>query len=303
MLRSIRSATSDSSLERVRVRTRCFGQLALGLLGGFLEALQGHAVLSKIDAVLPLELFGDPVHDPLVEVVPTQVRVTVGRLDLHYALADLEDGDVEGAAAQVVHGYRLVLLLVQAVGQRGRGRLVDDTQDLEARDGPGVLRSLALAVVEVGGHCDDRLGHLLAQVRLGRLLELAQHQGRDLGRRIHLAPALDARIPVLRLQHLVGHQLDLPEDFVVAPTHEAFDREDRVLWVGDGLTLRHLTHEGIALLREGHHRGGQAAPFLVGDNGGIATFHHRNHRVRRSEVNADHLRHIVFSPVWVSEPP
>ena len=86
------------------------------------------------------------------------MRVAVGRLDLDDAFADLEDRDVERAAAEVVDGDRLVLLLVEAVGERRRGRLVDDAHDLEAGNLPGVLGRLALRVVEVRGHRDDRLG-------------------------------------------------------------------------------------------------------------------------------------------------
>ena len=152
-VRSIRSMTSCSSLARVSVMTRCFGPLAsavmngrlisvcsvldsshLGLLGRLLEPLEGHLVLAQIDAVLLPELVGDPVDDLLVEVVAAQVRVAVGRLDLEDAVADLEDRDVEGAAAEVVDRDRLVLLLVEAVGQRGRRRLVDDPEHLEPGD-------------------------------------------------------------------------------------------------------------------------------------------------------------------------
>jgi hypothetical protein len=71
--------------------------------------------------------------------------VAVGRLHLEHAVADLEDRDVERAAAEVVDGDRLVLLLVEAVGERRRGRLVDDALDVEAGDLAGVLGRLALA--------------------------------------------------------------------------------------------------------------------------------------------------------------
>ena len=72
------------------------------------------------------------------------------------------------------------LLLVEPVGERGGRRLVDDAEHLEARDLAGLLRGLALRVVEVRGHRDDRLGDGVAEVRLGVALQLAQDLGADL---------------------------------------------------------------------------------------------------------------------------
>ena len=155
------------------------GELDLGLLGGFLEALEGHAVLGEVDARVLLELVDEPLHDAAVEVVAAEVGVAVRGLDLEDALAELEDGDVEGAAAEVVDGDGLLLLLVLvvAVGEGGGGRLVDDALDLEAGDLAGVLGGLALGVVEVGGHGDDGLGDGLAEVVLGGLLHLLEDEG------------------------------------------------------------------------------------------------------------------------------
>jgi len=72
------------------------GKLDFGLLGGLLEALQGHAVLGEVDPVVVAQLFDQPVDDPLVPVVAAQPGVAAGRLDLEDPLADLQDGDVEG---------------------------------------------------------------------------------------------------------------------------------------------------------------------------------------------------------------
>ena len=72
------------------------------------------------------------------------------------------------------------LLLVEPVGQRGGGRLVDDPQDVEAGDLAGLLGGLALGIVEVGGNGDHRRRDIAAQVGLGVPLELHQYPGRDL---------------------------------------------------------------------------------------------------------------------------
>jgi len=51
-----------------------------------------------------LEFGHDPVDHALIEIVAAKVRVAVGRLHLDNPVADFEDGDVEGAAAEVVYG-------------------------------------------------------------------------------------------------------------------------------------------------------------------------------------------------------
>jgi hypothetical protein len=50
----------------------------------------------------------------------------------------VEDRDVERAAAEVVDRDVLVLGLAQPVRERRRGGLVDDAEDFQASDGPGV---------------------------------------------------------------------------------------------------------------------------------------------------------------------
>ena len=102
------------------------GQLDLRLLGRLFQALQGELVAAQIDASLFLELVGEVVDDAHVEVFAAEERVAIGRLHLEHAIADLEDRDVEGAAAEIVDGDGLAFLLLQPIGERCRGRLVDD---------------------------------------------------------------------------------------------------------------------------------------------------------------------------------
>lgn len=132
------------------------GQLDLRLLRSLAQTLQGHLVLGEVDAVLRLELVDEPAHDALVPVVATEVVVTGGRADLDDTVADLEQGHVERAAAEVEDQDGLFLLaLVEAVGEGCGGGLVDDAQNVEAGDGAGFLGGLTLSVVEVRGDGDD----------------------------------------------------------------------------------------------------------------------------------------------------
>ena len=110
---------ADGGFERAR-------KFDLRLLRRFGEPLQRLPVFAQIDALIALKFFRHPVHQPLVEIVAAQVRIARSRADFEDAVADIEDRDVEGAAAEIEHHDRFVLLLVETVGERRRSRLVDD---------------------------------------------------------------------------------------------------------------------------------------------------------------------------------
>ena len=84
--------------------------------------------------------------DALIEVVAAQTGVAGGGQNFDDAVADLEDGHIERAAAEVVDHDLLLGFLIDAVGQRSSGRLVDDTLDIQTRDLAGVLGGLTLCV-------------------------------------------------------------------------------------------------------------------------------------------------------------
>ncbi len=220
--------------------------------------------------------------------------VAGGRLDLEHAVADLQHRHVEGAAAEVEDEDRLVGLLVEAIGQRGGGRLVDDALDVQPGDLAGVLRGLALVVVEVRGHGDHRAVDGLAQIRFGVGLQLLQDHRGDLGRRVLLAAGLDAGVAVGSGDDLVGDDRLLLLDFGLLAAHEALDREDRVLRVGDGLALGDGADEPLARGREGDDGGGRATALGVLDHGGLAALEHGHAGVRRAEVDTDGLSHLVL---------
>ena len=295
-LQMLRPVLIGGDERQVDVRFHRRRQLDLGLLRRFLQPLERHAVLAEVDPVGLLELGHQPLDDAVVEIVAAEVRVAVGRLHLDHALADFEHRDVEGAAAEVVDRDRLVLLLVEAVGQRRRRRLVDDAQHVQPGDLAGVLGRLPLRVVEVRRHGDDRVGDRLAEMVLGRLLQLLQDHRRDFRRRILLAARFDPRVAVGRANDGVGHARRLARRLVVLAAHESLDREDRVFRVGHGLALGHLADQPLAVLGDGHHRRRRARAFLIDDDGGLPAFHDGDHRVGGAEVDSDHFAWHIGNP-------
>ena len=192
------------------------------------------------------------LHDDLVEVVAAQVRVAVGGLHFEDAVADFEDGDIERAAAEVVHRDALVgFLLIHAVGQCGRGRLVDDALDVKTGDAAGVLGGLTLRVVEVGRDGDD----------------------------------------VVVRDHFIRYAGDLFLDFVELAAHETLHGEDGVLRVRHGLAFRGLADEAFAVLGESDDGRSRVGAFRVGDDLEGVAVHDGHAAVGGAEVNTENLAH------------
>src|SRR5699024_4404001 len=144
--------------------------------------------------------------------------------DFDDAGGDLQNGHVEGAAAEIIDHDLLALFLVYAIGQRRGGGLVDDALDLQTGDFTGILGGLALGVGEVGGHGDDGLGDGAAEIRLSVGLELLQDHGRDLLGRVFFP---------------------IDGDAVVA-AHLPLDGGDGAGVIGDGLPLGNHAHHPLA---------------------------------------------------------
>src|SRR6267143_146482 len=100
---------------RVWPPTRITSSISVSLTPASLTAmLQGEHVLGEVDALVLLEFGHDVVDEALVEVLAAEEGVAVGGEHLELLLAldvgDLDERDVERAAAQVVDGNLHVLL-------------------------------------------------------------------------------------------------------------------------------------------------------------------------------------------------
>ena len=227
------------------------GQLDLGLFGSLFESLHRHLVAGQVDAVFFLKLFYKVVDQSLVEVVAAQSVVAGSCQNFLYAVAHLDDGYIEGTAAQVVYHDLLIGFFIDAVSQRSSCRLVDDSLYIQASNLACILGCLTLCIGEVCRNSDDRLGDRLAQVSLRVRFELLQdHRGNFLWG--------------------VGFAVD--GNFIVG-AHLTLDRADGAVCVGDSLTFCNLADHALAGLGERNNRWCGARAFRVRNNNRLAAFH------------------------------
>ena len=290
-------------------REHALGALARGAELALRLVVAGEDIL----AALLLVLSRDILRERRVEILAAQMRVSRRGEHGEHAVLDLEQGHVEGTAAEVEHedvlgalhvGARVRgVLLVQAVGERGGGGLVDDAKDVEARDGARVLGLPALRVVEVGRDGDDRLLDGTAQRHLCGFLHLLEHHGGDLlGGEIlglvvnlHLDDGLARRLVLLDGER---HDLDFLLALAELAADDALDVEERALGVLRSLALRRVAHQA-AVVGEGDP--GRRGPVAlgVGEDLRLAVLPHGDAGVRGSEVDADdglderHIRHLA----------
>ncbi|MNC42390.1 NAD-specific glutamate dehydrogenase [compost metagenome] len=202
------------------------------------------------------------------------------------AVAQFQNGHVEGTAAQVINQDGFVAVLFQAVCQSGSCRLVDDPQHFQACDLAGILGGLALAVIEISRNSNNGLSNGLAQICFRVGLQLLENHSRNFLRGI---------VVVVNLFLMVG-------------AHMALDGDDGALRVGDGLALGGFANDTLAVLLEAYNGGSGARPFRIGDNYRFAAFHNGNAGVGSTQVNTDYFTHdygsshIEYILTWTPSP-
>ncbi len=266
-------------------------QLDLGLLGRLDQALKGLGVFAKVEVVLFLELVGQPVDDVLVEVVAAQVGVAGGGLDFEHAVAEFQDGHVEGAAAQVEDQHGFVALALQPVGERGGGGFVDDAQHVETRDFTGLTGGLALRVVEVGRNRDHDVLDLLAELGRGVVDQFTQHFGADLLGGQVLAVDFDTHAAAGAFLDFEGAAGGFLAHFVPTAANKALDGEQGGLRVERGLAAGDLADQAL-LTFVGDNRRRGARALGVDDHFGASAFHDRDDAVGGSQIDSDCFWHV-----------
>src|SRR5882757_5568626 len=154
----------------------------LGFDDRFAYGLDTFRLLPKIDTLIAGNVVERNRDQEVVNVIAAQMGITVGGDDFKNAFMQPENGDVEGAAAEIINCDDAFFLAIEAIGQGGGRGLIDQSQNFQARHASRILRCLPLGVVKVRGHRDHCLGDRGSEIPLRVALKLAQDVGRYFGR-------------------------------------------------------------------------------------------------------------------------
>src|SRR6266581_4468484 len=247
------------------------------------------------------DFVADAALENIVNVVAAEMRVAVGGEHLvDVALAggnQLEDGDVKGAAAEVIHGDAAALLLVEAEGQRGGRGLVDQAQDFEAGEASGVFGGLALRVVEIRGDGDDRALHGLPKKSFRPVAQLAKNERGDFRRRedaFAQAHADDAFAAGINPE---GKDFQLVLNVGDAAAHQALDGIDGAAGLREQTAARGFADDDAAVFVEADDGRTERAAIRAADTLRPARprIEIGDEAVGGAEINADGASHSVAS--------
>ena len=116
-----------------------------------------------------------PLGHGMVEVISPQTRVTAGGQHLEYPPVEAQNRNIEGTATEIEDGVDALGVTIQAIGNGSSGRLVEQTEHVQAGQPCSILGGLPLRVVEIRGHGNDNTGQRTPQGRFRPMRQIAQN--------------------------------------------------------------------------------------------------------------------------------
>ena len=179
-------------------------------------------------------------------------------------IANLDDGNIECAATQVVHHNLLGRAVVQTVRQRSTRGFINNTQYIQAGNTTCIFGCLTLRIVEISRYRDNGIGNIPTQILLGISAHFTQDHGRDF---------------------LGSERLPVHAGFPLT-THMALNRRNCSVGIYRCLPLSDATHQAFAFFRKGHYARRGSLPFRIGDNGYAAALHSCHAAIGGTEIDS-----------------
>ena len=116
----------------------CRRKGAPGTLASGTETTEGTRVRRYVLLVFVFELLDEQVDETIIETLPSEMGITSRGLENTFV--DSQKGDIESFTSKIENKNVTFPtdFLVEAIGDSGSGRFVDNSKDIETGDGPSI---------------------------------------------------------------------------------------------------------------------------------------------------------------------
>jgi hypothetical protein len=258
------------------------------------ESSHSSGVFSDVVTSLSEEVASAEFDKLVIEIFTSQVSISGSSLDFEDTILNGEEGNIESTTSEIEDQNILFTstFLIKTVSNSSSGGFVDDTEDVETRDGTSILGGLSLRVVEVSGDSDDSILNRLVKESFSSFLHLQENHGGDLFSVEFLGLTLElnnnAWLLVWASFDFKGPQLDilLDDRVVELSSDKSLGIENSVNWVSSNLILSGITDKSFSI-SETNVRWGGSVTLIVGDDFNSVVDPNSDAGVGCSEINTN----------------
>lgn len=233
-------------------------KLDIGILGRLIEEMKGKIVVIKVDENLIIEIGKKILEKKNIEVLKEKESVEIGGIKLKKEVEDLKKRKVESKEEKVIERDGIELDIVEKIGKRRRGRIVDDEKKLKKGDIEGIIGGMKMGVVEVGRKSDEGMSKGLEKVGLRSLINIMKDNGGDMRRRIFIEVKIEKGIEIVEIEDIVRKKIIVIGEnrIVIEKENKEIEGKKGELRVGEGMKIRRMKREELVKIGEGDDRRG-----------------------------------------------
>ena len=187
---------------------------------------------------------------------------------------------------------------MQPVGQRRSRGFVHQPQNFKSCDFSGIFGGLALGIVEIGRHGDNRAVCRFTEKRFRPVLQFAKNECGNLRRRENFFSEPDANDVLTCRIDAEWKKLQLILNVRGPAPHQPLHGINRALGLLQQAPLRRFTNDDAAVRVDAYHRRAQRRSKRPGDTLRLPTLRIcvRDQTVRRSQIDSDDSSHTSIKP-------
>ena len=123
------------------------------------------------------------VHDSLIEILSSEMSVTVGGNDLKDTVINSKDGHIESTTTKIEnHNIKLSRFIIKTISDSGSRWLIKNSNNIQTSNSTGIFSSLSLPIIEISGDSNNSVCDFRSEIILSDISHFSENHGGDLFR-------------------------------------------------------------------------------------------------------------------------